>query len=93
MTSQSKPGKAGLNVCWKHVKSDRRRADGVRVENFPGFTTLKILVEIRKMMTESKCEPEQFKGRIIFMSMYNDIGWTKRGNKEHCFANALRVTE
>ena len=27
-----------------------------------------ILDEIQKMMTKSKCEPEQFKGRIIFMS-------------------------
>ena len=26
-------------------------------------------------MAESKCEPEQFKGRIIFLSMYNDIAW------------------
>ena len=46
-----------------------------------------------KMMTESKCEREQFKRRIIFMSMYNDIVWGKRGNKEKCIANALRVTE
>ena len=45
------------------------------------------------MMTKSKCEPEQFKGKIIFMPMYNDIDWTKRGNKEKCVANALRVTE
>ena len=44
-------------------------------------------------MTESKCEPEQFKGRIIFMSMYNDIDWTKRGNKGICVANALEITE
>ena len=27
------------------------------------------------------------------MSMYNDIHWTKRGNKENGIANALRVTE
>ena len=40
---------------------------------FPGFTTLGILDEIQKMMTESKCEPDQLKGRIIFMSIYNDI--------------------
>ena len=26
-------------------------------------------------MTETQCEPEQFQGRIIFMSMYNDIAW------------------
>ena len=52
-----------------------------------------ILEEIQKMMTESRCEPEQFKGRIIFMSMYNDIDWTKRGNKGICVANALEITE
>ena len=27
------------------------------------------------------------------MSTYNDIDWTKRGNKEICIVNALRVTE
>ena len=60
---------------------------------FPGFTTLGILAEIQKMMLESKCEPEHFKGRIIFMSMYNDIPKGERGNRENCIANALRVTE
>ena len=63
------------------------------MEKFTGFTTLGILDEIQKMRTESKCEPEQLKGRIIVMPMYNDIDWTKRGNKENCIADALRVTE
>ena len=36
---------------------------------FSGFTTLGILDEIQKMMTELMCEPEHFRGRIIFMSM------------------------
>ena len=45
------------------------RANGARVE---------------KLMTELQCEPEQFKGRIIFMSMYNDIAWGERGNTEEC---------
>ena len=40
---------------------------------FTGFTTLGILAEIQKMMTEIKCQPEHFQGRIIFLSMYNDI--------------------
>ena len=63
-------------------------------KNFSGFTTLGILDEIQKTMTtELKCEPEHFKGRIIFMSMYNDIDWGKRGNKENCISNAHRVTE
>ena len=53
--------------------SNRRGADGVRVEYFPGFTEQGILAEIHKMMTEMKRECEHFGGRIIFMLMYNDI--------------------
>ena len=41
-------------------------------KNFPGFTTSQILAENQKMMYEMQCETEQFTGRIIFMSMYND---------------------
>ena len=59
--------------------------------NFSGFTTLGIVDEIQKMMAESKCEPEQFNGRIIFMSMYNDIVWGKRGNHEKCMASSMNV--
>ena len=40
---------------------------------FPEFTALQILAEIQNMMNEIECEPGQFPGRIIFMSMYNDI--------------------
>ena len=35
------------------VGSNRRGADGARVENLPGFTDLQILAEIQKMMTEN----------------------------------------
>ena len=74
---------ARSNRYWKHVTS-------ISV----GLTTLKILKEMQKMMTsELQCEPKQFKGRIIFMSMYNDIGWSEQGYKETCVANAQRVTE
>ena len=62
-------------------------------KNLSGFTTFGILDEVQKMISELKCEPEQLKGRIIFMSMYNDIDWTTRGNKGNCIANALRVIE
>ena len=44
-------------------------------KNSPGFTALQILDEIQKMMNEMQCEAEQFTGRIIFMSMYNDVVW------------------
>ena len=45
------------------------RIDGSSGKNFPGFTTLGILDEIQKMMTELKCELEHFQ----VVSMYNDI--------------------
>ena len=58
---------------------DLDRIDGEPMELewtiFPGFTALRILDEIQKTMSELRCEPEQLKGNIIFMSMYNDIIW------------------
>ena len=63
------------NTVSQRIGSDRRGADEAREDNVPGFTTLQILAEIQKMMTELKCELEHFKGRIIFMSMNNDIDW------------------
>ena len=52
------------------------------MKKIPGFTTLQILTEIQNMVTEIKCEPEHFQGRIIFMSMFHDIVWGEKGNKE-----------
>ena len=55
-------------------------------KNFEGFTTLGSPHEIQKTMTKSKCEPEQFQGRIIFISIYNDIDWgkTRKQRKLYC---------
>ena len=50
-----------------------------------------ILEEIQKIMTELQCGLEQFKGRIIFMSMYNDTVWRERGNTEKCIMNSDAV--
>ena len=41
---------------------------------FPGFTTLQLVQEVQKFINKMG-EPEQFQGRIIFMSMFNDIMW------------------
>ena len=37
---------------------------------FPGFTAVAILNQIQQMMGEFQCEPDNFTGRIIFMSMF-----------------------
>ena len=44
-------------------------------------------------MTETQCELEQCQGRIIFMSMYNDIVWRQEGNDEICLANCQNVAD
>ena len=71
-----------LETCYLR---DLNRIDGEPMEfewtNLPGFTTLKILDETQKMMTELQCEPEHFIGRIIFMSLYNDIVWENEETK------------
>ena len=61
---------------------------GLEWKKFPGFITLGILNEIQKMIAELKFEPEQFQGRIIFMSMFNDIAWRTLGHEEHCVGNS-----
>ena len=60
---------------------------------FPGFTAVAILNEIQQMMGESHCEPENFTGRIMFMSMFNDIVWDVEGNDELCLINSKTIKE
>ena len=86
------------NIKWYleiHYLKELDRIDGELIEfewiNFRGFTTLGILTEIQKMMAELKCEPEQFQGRIIFTSMFNDITWRTPGHEEQCLANSINV--
>ena len=45
---------------------------------FPGLASLEIRRKIQKDLQEQDIEPEKFEDRIIFMSMFNDIEWTKR---------------
>ena len=37
-------------------------------------------------------DPSQFKGRILFMSMFNGIIWRIKDNERECIANATLVT-
>ena len=60
------------------------RIDGESMEFewkiFTGFTTLDILEQIQEFMELRQCDPKQLEGRIIFMSMFNDILWREQGN-------------
>ena len=58
---------------------------------FPGHTTLELLHEIQRKMAENRIRPEEYKDRIIFMSMYNDMDWTKDGNLKMNVSNSIEV--
>ena len=77
-----------------HFK-DMSRIDGMPTEfewkMFPGITTLGLLDKIQSLMRDLQCEPEHFKDRIIFMSMYNDIARGEKGNTEGCEYNSQTV--
>ena len=58
---------------------------------FSGFTSLQLCDEVQKFMSKMSEFPEQFKGRIIFMSMFSDISWGSEYNEQECEANANLV--
>ena len=58
---------------------------------FRGFTTLQFINKVQEFMTKMS-DPSQFKGRINFMSMFNDIIWVSEDNERECVANATLVT-
>ena len=92
------------NEAWKNriagVKAEKsyRDYDGIDGEPtefewniFPGFTTLQLCGKINDLLSDLGETPETFTGRILFMSMFNDISCDRKGNKEECLANARVV--
>ena len=53
---------------------------------FPGFTTLQLCNKVQEFMSKMS-DPSELKGRIIFMSMFNDMSWGSEGNEQECDAN------
>ena len=87
------------NEAWKKriegITTDKsyRDYDGINGEPtefvwniFPGFTTLQPCDKISDLLSSMGQTPETFTGRIIFMSMFNDISCDRKGNKEECLA-------
>ena len=92
------------NEAWKKriegimTEKSYRDYDGINGEStdfewniFPGFTTLHLCGKINDLLSDLGEAPETFTGRILFMSMFNDISCDRKGNKEECLANARVV--
>ena len=69
-----------------------RRTDVIRVEYFPGFTTLQLVREVQELLSRLSVQPEYFTGRIIFMSMFNDISWWSKDNEKEGIADSTLVS-
>ena len=59
---------------------------------FPGFTTLQLSQEIQELLLRLNETPENFTGRVIFMSMFNDISWRSKDNEKERESNAQLVS-
>ena len=54
---------------------------------FPGFTTLQLCDKISDLLSYLGQTPESFTGRIVFMSLFNDISCERYDNKDECSRN------
>ena len=59
---------------------------------FPGFNTLQLSDEVKSLLLKLGDTPENFTGRIISMSMFNDISCGSRDNEKECMSNANLVS-
>ena len=60
---------------------------------FQGFTTLQLCNKVQELMSNMSDQPEEFKGRIIFMSMFSDILLGSEDNEQECesYANLVSI--
>ena len=59
---------------------------------FPGFNTLQLRQEVKRLLLRLDETPDNFTGRIIFMSMFNDISCGSKDNEKECMSNARLVS-
>ena len=85
-------------VEWIITDKSYRDYDGIKGEPtevewniFPGLTALQLCGKVTDLLSRLGEAPETFKGRILFVSMFNDISCDRKGNKSECLANATVV--
>ena len=59
---------------------------------FPGFNSLQLYGKVTDLLSRLGETPEKFTGRILFMSMFNDISCDNKGNEKECESNARLVS-
>ena len=59
---------------------------------FPGFTTLQLCDKINDLLSDLGQTPDTFTGRILFMTMFNDISCDRKGNKDECLSKCRSLS-
>ena len=99
----SRPSEA--NILWKELIQYYQKSaeyaevsgiDGEAIEFewniFPRFTSIEILRHLQKDLDARQINPDHCEGRILFMSMFNDIDWTKNVKSDACMSNVREVS-
>ena len=86
-------------LMWFKISQQYRTLDTIDGEPmefewhmFSGLTTLQLCNKVQEFLSKMSVEPEDFTGRIIFMSMFNDISWGSEDNEQECELNANLVS-
>ena len=92
------------NEAWKNrvagIRSEKsyKDYDAINGEStefewniFPGFTKLQLCDKINDLLSNLGQTPATFTGRVLFMSMFNDISCDRKDNKDECLRNAESV--
>ena len=88
VTTSFKNFKYGIEIRIESVNQDNSEFEW---NIFPGFTTLQICDKISDLLSNFGETPETYTGRILFMSMFNDISCDRKANKDERLANARVV--
>ena len=74
---------------WTELMVSQWNSSGTFSQDSPHCTSATKSKEFLSKMSE---EPEEFTGRIIFMSMFNDISWGSQDNEQECELSASLVS-
>ena len=88
-----------LQLTWFKSSSQNRTLDAIDGESmefewntFLGFFTLQLCNKVQEFLSKMSIQPQEFTGRIIFMSMFNDISWGSQDNEQEYELNANLVS-
>ena len=86
-------------IGWIITDKSYRDYDGINGEPtefewniFPGFTTLQLCGKVTDLLSKLGETPETFTGRVLFVSMFNDISCGTKDKERECLANAKVVS-